>query len=66
MTNSKLVKSKILSFESEIYLDLAMFMKKSMISGRTMTNPEIIASMMMKRGRKMGSLPDDTVIREDW
>jgi hypothetical protein len=50
----------------EIFLDLATFMKKSMISGRRRRNPEIIASMMMKRGRKIGSWLEDTVIREDW
>lgn len=49
----------------KIFLDLATFMKISIIWGRRRTNPEIIASIMMKRGRKMGSRLDDTVIRED-
>jgi hypothetical protein len=35
-----------------------------MTSGRR-ANQEIIASMMMKRGRIMGSWLGDTVIRED-
>lgn len=34
-----------------IFLDLVA---KSRISGRRRMNPEIIASMMTKRGRKMG------------
>jgi hypothetical protein len=56
----------------EIFLDawvevggiLATFIKKCMISGRRMANPEIIASAT-KRGRKSGRWKGVTEIRED-